>query len=101
MTIKEFQENIEKIYFDKDDSRGVLGTFAWFVEEVGELSRAIRHGSSEDREEEFSDVFAWLVSLASICGVDMEKAVEKYSNGCPKCSNAPCTCSEQLRRDES
>ncbi len=94
MTVREFQRKIEKIYFEKDNGRGVEGTFMWFVEEVGELSRAVRRGGRAEMNEEFSDVFAWLVSLASICGVDMEAAAKKYAHGCPKCGATPCTCSE-------
>jgi len=94
MKISEFQKNIKDIYFTKDSGRGVMGTFAWFVEEVGELSRAVRRGDKTQMEEEFSDVFAWLVSLASICGVDMEKAIGKYAAGCPKCGATPCSCGE-------
>jgi NTP pyrophosphatase (non-canonical NTP hydrolase) len=97
MLISEFQKQIEDIYLKKDGDRGVMGTFAWFVEEVGELSRAIRRGSPEQMEEEFSDVMAWLVSLATICGVDMEKATGKYAAGCPKCGRTPCECGEPSR----
>ena len=96
MLISEFQKQIKDIYIEKDSARGVMGTFAWFVEEVGELSRAIRRGSPEQMEEEFSDVMAWLVSLATICGVDMEKAAGKYAAGCPKCNRTPCECGEPL-----
>lgn len=64
----------------------------WFVEEVGELARAMKGGGKEEMEEEFSDVLAWLVSLASICGVDVERAARKYADGCPKCGNTPCGC---------
>ena len=98
MLISEFQQRIKDIYVEKDGARGVNGTFAWFVEEVGELSRAIRRGSHEQMEEEFSDVMAWLVSLATICGVDMEKAAGKYGAGCPKCGKTPCGCSEPAAR---
>ena len=94
MLISEFQKKIKDIYIEKDSARGVDRTFAWFVEEVGELSRAIRRGSHEQMEEEFSDVMAWLVSLATICGVDMEKAAGKYGVGCPKCGKTPCGCNE-------
>ncbi len=94
MDIREFQKKIKDIYFEKDGARGVDGTFMWFVEEVGELSRAIRRGGKEQLEEEFSDVMAWLVSLSNICGIDMEEAAGKYATGCPKCSKTPCTCHE-------
>lgn len=94
MTIREFQNRIEAIYFDKDNARGVPGTFLWFAEEVGELARAIKDGDSESLQEEFADVAAWLVSLASLSGIDIEAAVEKYEDGCPKCSSTPCLCGE-------
>ncbi|MCL6465571.1 MAG: nucleotide pyrophosphohydrolase [candidate division WOR-3 bacterium] len=94
MTIGEFQKLIAEIYFVKDHRRGVEGTFRWFVEEVGELARALRHNRQEEKEEEFADVFAWLVSLASISGVELEQACRKYSKGCPKCHAIPCRCAE-------
>jgi len=42
--------------------------------------------------EEFSDVFAWLTTLASLLGVDMEEAAQRYARGCPKCGSKPCRC---------
>ena len=95
MKISEFQQLIEDIYFNKDSHRGLMGTFAWFVEEVGELSREIRSGKSEVKlREEFADVLAWLSTLASLAGIDLEEAAAKYSRGCPKCYKIPCICSE-------
>ncbi|HOY63679.1 MAG: MazG nucleotide pyrophosphohydrolase domain protein [bacterium ADurb.Bin236] len=98
MTIGEFQETIRNIYFNKDDARGLDGTFSWFIEEVGELSRAMRNKDLPAMKEEFADVLAWLVSMASICGVDIESAaMEKYSAGCPKCGFSPCACPADRR----
>ena len=95
MKISEFQKLIEDIYFDKDSKRGLMGSFAWFVEEVGELSRELRSDRDEDRlKEEFADVLAWLSTLASIANIDLEEAAEKYGNGCPKCHQTPCVCDE-------
>lgn len=93
MTIQEFQQLIERIYFEKDSGRGMEGTFMWLVEEVGELSRALRRKSKEELEGEFADCAAWLSTLASIAGVDLQQAVErKYGEGCPKCGRTPCGC---------
>jgi NTP pyrophosphatase (non-canonical NTP hydrolase) len=39
-----------------------------------------------------ADVLAWLVTLASISGVQMEDAVKKYARGCPACHKTPCAC---------
>jgi NTP pyrophosphatase (non-canonical NTP hydrolase) len=100
MTVREFQELIERIYYGKDSGRGLEPTFMWFVEEVGELSRALRRGSREELEGEFADVAAWLFTLASIAKIDMEQAVSrKYGAGCPKCGRTPCTCEDGSARD--
>jgi len=92
MQIAEFQRLIEAIYYEKDKGRGAAGTFQWFVEEVGELARALREGTGEGAAEEFADVLAWLSTLASIRGVELEEAVRKYTGGCPKCKGTPCRC---------
>jgi len=94
LTITEFQRRIRDIYFDKYNRRGRDGTFRWLVEETGELARAMRNGDRTNLEEEFADVFAWLASLASLEGIDMEAACAKYAKGCPKCHRIPCACDE-------
>ena len=94
-TLAEFQKQIERIYFEKDKARGLAETTLWFAEEFGELVRALRR--QDDRanlEEEFGDVLAWLVTLASITGVDLDRvAWDKYGAGCPRCQATPCSCS--------
>lgn len=93
MTVSEFQRLIERIYFTRDSGRGLPATFMWFVEEVGELSRALARGTHEEMQGEFADCAAWLATLASIAGVDLETALEeKYGRGCPKCGQTPCGC---------
>jgi len=96
MKIAEFQREIERIYFERDKARGLGGTFMWFVEEVGELATALREPASKpELEAEFADVLAWLCTLASISGVEMEEAIRKYADGCPGCHRAPCECSKK------
>jgi len=88
-----FQRRIEEIYFARDSARGPEGTLLWFVEEVGELVRAIRRKERANLEEEFADVYAWLVTLASLHEVDLEKVARaKYAHGCPRCRATPCAC---------
>jgi len=100
MHVAEFQRLIERIYYARDKARGTAGTFQWFVEEIGELARAFRDGDEKALRNEFADTFAWLATLASISGVDLESAaVEKYGQGCPKCRRAPCCCSERKSSD--
>jgi NTP pyrophosphatase (non-canonical NTP hydrolase) len=97
MTLAELQERIRELFGAKDGRRGVEGTFMWFMEEVGELSAALRE-PDRDRANlalEFADVLAWLATLANIAGVDLEAAVRaKYGAGCPKCGHTPCTCAQ-------
>lgn len=92
MTISEFQRQIETIYLEKDRRRGLDADFRWFIEEVGELARALRHRDPGQLSEEFADVFAWLCTLASISGIDLEEAAQGYAQGCPKCRGLPCGC---------
>jgi NTP pyrophosphatase (non-canonical NTP hydrolase) len=90
---KTFQKQIEDIYFERDRTRGVEGSLLWFVEEVGELVRAIRRQEPENLEEEFADVYAWLATLASLHGVDLDALGRaKYGKGCPRCRETPCSC---------
>ncbi len=93
MEITDFQKLIERIYFERDSARGLAGTHMWFCEEVGELTRALRRGHQDELEGEFADVFAWLSTLASMSGIDLEAAaMKKYAKGCPRCEAAPCAC---------
>ena len=81
MTIAQFQDFIREHYYGRDSERGTAGTFMWFVEEVGELATALAGDDHHDKAEEFADVFAWLCTLANINGVDLAKAVQKYTRG--------------------
>ena len=93
LSLAELQQQIRTMYGAKDGARGVEGTFMWFMEEVGELSAALRGGSHTERVLEFADVLAWLATLANIVGVDLDEAMRaKYGGGCPGCGQTPCVC---------
>ena len=93
MQIREFQEMMKHLYFERDCVRGVEGTFNWLVDEVEELCAELKGNDREATEKEFADVLAWLSSLANIMGIDLEKAaLNKYPHKCPKCNRAPCEC---------
>jgi NTP pyrophosphatase (non-canonical NTP hydrolase) len=93
LKLSELQRLIREMYGAKDASRGVEGTFMWFMEEVGELSGALRAGAKDELALEFADVLAWLATLANLAEVDLEAAVQrKYGRGCPGCSQQPCVC---------
>ncbi len=92
MEVAEFQRWMDELYGDRDRRRGQDRTFGWFVEEVGELSRALRRGTPENLRHEFADVVAWLASLANSAGVDLQAELERYRDACPRCSARPCAC---------
>ncbi|MHC4598260.1 MAG: MazG nucleotide pyrophosphohydrolase domain-containing protein [Planctomycetota bacterium] len=99
MEIRAFQKKIEDLYFEKDALRGADATFGWFVEEVGELARALRKGGPDQKREEFADVLAWLATLASLHAIDLEaSATVRYGSGCPHCGASPCSCPEPRSR---
>jgi NTP pyrophosphatase (non-canonical NTP hydrolase) len=93
LTIGQFQEQIRTTYGAKDAARGDAATFLWLTEEFGELATALRTGTQDELAAEMADVLAWLVTLANVRGVDLERAVlKKYGVACPGCSRVPCTC---------
>ena len=93
LTISDFQRLIRDRYFATDNARGTHATFLLLTEEFGELATALyncnkeSHGGSPPTDaeranlaEEFADVFAWLLTLANINGVDLAEACEKYTD---------------------
>jgi len=79
LKISDAQELIRKKYFDRDSARGLFATYTWFIEEVGELAEALIEKDKESIEEEIADVLAWLLSIANLVDVDVQKAfMKKY-----------------------
>jgi NTP pyrophosphatase (non-canonical NTP hydrolase) len=93
MTLDDLQSLIDRMYSAKDRRRGTPATFLWLCEEIGELAAALREGSQAQKETEFADVLAWLITLANINDINLTKALEaKYGKGCPGCGGLVCTC---------
>ena len=84
LTLAAFQRHVAGKYEAADRARGWPKTFAYFVEEVGELATALSGDPADpavraNLEEEFADVLAWLCTLANITDVDLTAAVRaKY-----------------------
>jgi NTP pyrophosphatase (non-canonical NTP hydrolase) len=94
LSLAELQDQIKVTFGARDKQRGVEGTYMWFMEEVGELSAALRKNDRANLAEEFADVLAWLATLANNAGIDLESAYRaKYGAGCPGCGKTPCACS--------
>jgi NTP pyrophosphatase (non-canonical NTP hydrolase) len=91
----DFQELIREMYFEKDEARGIDGTFMWLMEEVGELASALREGTPEELAAEFADVLAWLTTIANVAKIDLAAAIsKKYGSGCPGCGRFRCQCDD-------
>lgn len=91
--LADFQQLIRRMYFEKDQARGVSGTFMWLMEEIGELATALRSDDRENLAEEFADVLAWLATIANVAEIDLAEAVaRKYGTGCPGCKRLVCVC---------
>lgn len=81
-----------RTYGERDRERGVDATVAWLAEELGELAQAVRKGTPAQQLHEFSDLLAWLASLANQLGLSLDDAIARYADGCPKCGAMPCRC---------
>jgi NTP pyrophosphatase (non-canonical NTP hydrolase) len=88
----ELQSLMDRMYGVRDRARGVPATVAWLAEEMGELARAARKGTRDEQVAEIGDVLAWVASLANQLGIDLDGAVERFRDGCPKCGGNPCAC---------
>ena len=77
LTLADLQKHIAGRYESADRARGWPKTFAYFIEEVGELATALSTEGKdpENLREEFADVLAWLCTLANITDVDLSEAV--------------------------
>lgn len=97
MHIREFQQLIDRMYSDKDRARGPAKTYLWLAEEIGELASAVaKRADRAEMADEFADVFAWLVTLANVEGIDLEDAIRKFTAGCPGCGQMICRCESKL-----
>ena len=117
MDLRDFQNLIRTMYFEKDVARGVSGTYMWLAEELGELASDLRkveqlraEPNPDDAAKaeltkveanlktEFADVIAWLVTIANVVDVDLSDALAaKYGTGCPGCENLVCDCPDDAK----
>lgn len=85
-TLQDLQEYMNQVKVERGwDKAGYLELFLLFSEEVGELAKAIRDYKGifqekektnlrEHLEEEFADVFSYILDLANHFEIDLEKA---------------------------
>ncbi|MFP3219063.1 MAG: MazG nucleotide pyrophosphohydrolase domain-containing protein [Acidilobus sp.] len=91
MELRCVQKAMMDEYFKRDSERGLFPTFAWFVEEVGELGEALLKRDKAGVSEELADVIAWALSIANLVGIDVEEALRlKYGEVLLKGSASSC-----------
>jgi NTP pyrophosphatase (non-canonical NTP hydrolase) len=98
MDVAALQAQIVATFGARDRERGIDGTFRRLVEEVGEVARALRGKDAAALALELSDVVAWTVSVAALCRVDLDTALGRYAEGCPRCGGTPCGCPRDSAR---
>src|SRR3954465_5448609 len=89
MELGELQAVIEATFGERDRARGGGGTFRWFVEEVGEVAKALRDRDPDELRHEVGDALAWLASVANVAGVDLGAAAAPRPAGRPPTRGPP------------
>ncbi|MFW9980243.1 MAG: MazG nucleotide pyrophosphohydrolase domain-containing protein [Candidatus Thorarchaeota archaeon] len=96
MDLEESQSLIRRIYFERDQNRGIDRTLLRTFQELAELSDAIsKKKPIADIEDEMADVFAWVISIANLLEMNLgEVLFKKYNNSCSRCRETPCLCDD-------
>ena len=94
MDIKDAQDLIHRIYYERDKERGIDGALLRTFQELAELSDAIQTQKKEEEiDSEMADVFAWVISIANLLHIDLADALlRKYNHVCSRCGQVPCIC---------
>ena len=83
LNLESLQHALRELYYEVDKERGLFKTFAWLVEEIGELSEAMLKDDRKQIEEEIADVIAWTISVANLLDINVGNAIcKKYTAIC-------------------
>lgn len=99
-SLRDWQTHLTKMYGENNLNHGVQYALLRLGEEYGELlclERTIAKLPIEEVKFEYAlelgDTMAWTIAVASMLGVDLQKAVgERYGKGCSVCEQKPCMC---------
>jgi len=83
-TLKQFQAYVHEMCAERGfDKEGLAESFILFTEEVGEFARVVRKSQgyktdvtvkNSHAEEELADLFIYIIHLANILDIDLERA---------------------------
>ncbi len=101
--LSNWQDMLRTRYGGVNAERGIDDTFRRLDRELSELTSIVtdplcftQHSSVVIARymEELADIFAWIMAVATLLGVDLQQAVvDTYGQGCPSCpARIPCGC---------
>jgi len=91
--VPEWQTMFKRIYGNINKVKPLVAVWFHFNEEVGEVSRELRHGNAQGIRDESADVFAWFLAFCIKLGIDMDDLIWKtYPYECNICRNEKCAC---------
>lgn len=99
-SLHQLQTHLEELYGKNNQSRSIRDAMLRLFAEVAEiLPHTLMQQTEDVRQtlpgyyEEAADALAWLIAIANMLHIDLEKAVcTVYAHGCSVCRKKPCTC---------
>ncbi len=101
--VNDWCKHLEKLYGKNNRERGLLAAVMRLAEEIGEVGDTalidINNPKISSDElsniiaREFADTFAWIFTICSLLGIDLDTELqENYSGKHKRCNSRPCTC---------
>ncbi len=103
-SLPDWQAMFKRIYSTMNRTLGAEKCVLHFLEELGEVSEAIRYKIAPDSpypaekidvmlRNELSDLFAWFIGLTNMKRMEIDAYMRDiYEYSCPECGKSPCTC---------
>lgn len=100
-TLKQWQDHLFAVYGERNLNRHPTEILCRLMSEVGELGILNAHGPDtpltpqellEECQQEAADILSWLIAVAYINGIDLQKVVVAGYQTCPGCKQMPCCC---------
>ena len=92
-SLSEWLEMFKRIYGNINKIKSLSAVWSHFQEEVGEMSREMRHRNLQELRDESADTFAWFLAFCIKLNVDIETLVwETFPFECNVCRNQKCNC---------
>lgn len=103
-SLRQWMDRLEKKYGHRNRSLGVQNAVGRLYEELTEVTNLIMGpdtltplGFSQEMKGELADLLTWVLTVAYVAEIDLEKAMEqRYGNGCPTCRGRVCACPRLL-----